>query len=106
MITFIAHFTVPAENTEAFEELLSYVAARSNAEPGVIYYDFARSVDEPDTYSVVEVYLNQDAVDSHGQSAWVTESVPKFLNLIEGTPQIKQYVGRGPELSESATAPR
>ena len=92
MITFIAHFTVPPANASAFEELLTYVSTLSNTEPGVVYYGFARSVDEADTYSVVEVYRDQKAVDSHGRSSWVTESVPTFLGLIEGDPQIKQYV--------------
>ncbi|OBK71236.1 putative quinol monooxygenase [Mycobacterium sp. 1274761.0] len=92
MITFIAHFTVPPENASAFQKLLTYVAAQSNSEPGVVYYGFAKSVDAADVYSVVEVYRDQDAVASHGQTEWVTESVPKFLTLIEGMPEIKQYV--------------
>jgi quinol monooxygenase YgiN len=92
MITFIAHFTVSPENTAAFEELLTHVVSMSNTEPGVVYYGFARSVDDPDTYSVVEVYRDQEAVTAHGQTTWVTDSVPKFLGLINGRPQIKQYV--------------
>jgi quinol monooxygenase YgiN len=92
MITFIALFRVPPENAAAFEELLTYVVTMSNTEPGVVFYGFARSVDAADTYSVVEVYQDQDAVASHGQSDWVTESVPKFLDLIEGMPDIRQYV--------------
>ena len=95
MITFIAHFTVPSSNTTAFEELLTYVVTMSNSEPGVVYYGFARSVDDAETYSVVEVYRDQTAVDSHGQTEWVVGSVPKFLNLIDGIPDIKQYVGAG-----------
>ncbi|OBB00946.1 hypothetical protein A5662_14155 [Mycobacteriaceae bacterium 1482268.1] len=95
MITFIAHFTVPPANASAFEELLTYVAAKSNSEPGVVYYGFARSVDADDIYSVVEVYRDQDAVASHGQTDWVTESVPQFLTLIDGMPDIKQYVSPG-----------
>ena len=62
MITFIAFFRVPPENAAAFEELLRYVVTMSNTEPGVVYYGFARSVDAADTYSVVEVYQDQDAV--------------------------------------------
>ena len=92
MITFIALFRVPPKNVAAFEELLTYVVTMSNTEPGVVYYGFARSVDAADTYSVVEVYQDQDAVASHGQADWVTGSVPKFLDLIEGMPDIRQYV--------------
>lgn len=92
MITFLAHFKVAPENAAAFEQLLNHVVAMSNTEPGVVYYGLARSVEEADTYSVVEVYRDQDAVAAHGQTKWVIDSVPKFLELIDGMPQIKQYV--------------
>jgi quinol monooxygenase YgiN len=95
MITFIAHFTVPPPNAAAFEELLTYVATMSNTEPGVVYYGFAKSVDAADTYSVVEVYRDQDAVAAHGRTEWVNDSVARFLGLIGGMPQIKQYVSPG-----------
>ena len=97
MITFIAHLHVPPANAQAFEELMTHVAAMSNDEPGVVYYAFAKSVDEADTYVVVEVYRDQAACTSHGETAWVTESVPKSLQLIEGMPQLAQYVGPGAE---------
>lgn len=93
MITFIAHLRVPPENTEAFEELMTHVATMTNEhEPGVVHYAFAKSVDEADTYVVVEVYRDHDAVASHGDTDWVRESVPKSLALIDGLPELKQYV--------------
>jgi quinol monooxygenase YgiN len=95
MITFIAHFKVPQANASTFEELLTHVATMSNDEPGVVYYGFGRSVEDADTYSVVEVYRDEDAVAAHGQAVWVTASVPKFLALIDGSPEIKQYTGSG-----------
>jgi quinol monooxygenase YgiN len=95
MITFIAHFTVAAENAAAFEGLLDHVVAMSNTEPGVVYYGMAQSVVDPTTYSVVEVYRDQEAVAAHGQTAWLAESVPQFLTLIDGLPDIRQYVSPG-----------
>jgi quinol monooxygenase YgiN len=95
MITFIAHFTVAPEKSAAFEELLNHVVAMSNTEPGVVYYGLARSVEDANTYSVVEIYRDQDAVAAHGQTPWVAESIPKFLGLIDGMPQIRQYVTPG-----------
>ena len=78
MITFIAHLQVPPENAWAFEELMTYVAAMTNEhEPGVAYYAFAKSVDEADTYVVVEVYRDQAAHAAHMETEWVRESVPK-----------------------------
>jgi len=34
-------------------------------------------------------------VAAHGRTDWVNDSVPRFLGLIEGMPQIKQYVSPG-----------
>jgi quinol monooxygenase YgiN len=95
MITFIAHFTVAPEHAAAFEELLDHVVTMSNTEPGVVYYGMAQSVDDAARYSVVEVYRDHEAVAAHGQTAWLAESVPQFLSLIDGLPDIRQYVGRG-----------
>jgi quinol monooxygenase YgiN len=95
MITFIAHFTVAPENATAFEKLLNHVVEMSNTEAGVIHYGMSQSVEDPTTYAVVEVYRDQDAVAAHGQTPWLAESVPKFLGLIEGMPQIRQYVTPG-----------
>jgi quinol monooxygenase YgiN len=95
MITFIAHFTVASENAAAFEKLLDHVVTMSNTEAGVIHYGMSQSVEDPTTYAVVEVYRDQEAVAAHGQTAWLTESIPQFLTLIDGVPDIRQYVRPG-----------
>jgi quinol monooxygenase YgiN len=95
MITFIAHFTVASENAAAFEELLNHVVKMSNTEAGVVHYGMSQSVEDPATYAVVEVYRDQEAVAAHGQAAWLAESIPQFLSLIDGVPDIRQYVSPG-----------
>jgi len=96
MITFIAHLRVPPENAAAFENLMDYVCMKvAENEPGVAYYAYAKSVDEPDTYVVTEVYRDAEAQAAHMQAPWVTESLPKSAALIAGSPDIKQYVSPG-----------
>ncbi|SPM36058.1 Quinol monooxygenase YgiN, partial [Mycobacterium rhizamassiliense] len=98
VITFIANLRVPAENAPAFEDLMAHVTAMTLAnEPGVAYYAFAKSVEDPAAYVVVEVYRDQAACTAHGETAWVQESIPKYLSLIEGMPQLVQYVSPGQE---------
>jgi quinol monooxygenase YgiN len=98
LITFIVHLQVPPDNAEAFEELMTYVAAMSNEhEPGVVYYAFAKSVEDADTYVTLEVYQDQAAVAAHGNTEWLRESVPKSLRLVKGMPRIVQYVSPGSE---------
>jgi quinol monooxygenase YgiN len=98
MISFLVHLRVRPQNAAALEALLADVAAKSFAqEPGVLYYAFARSVDEPDTYVVMEVYRDAAAQAAHMATAWVRDSLPQSARLIEGAPQIRQYVSPGAE---------
>ena len=98
MITFIAHVRVKRANAAAFESLMSYVAAKTNEhEPGVAYYEFAKSVEDPESYVVIEVYRDALAQKEHMQAEWVRESLPKAVRLMEGQPDIRQYVSEGAE---------
>jgi quinol monooxygenase YgiN len=98
MITFIAHLRVSPENSSAFEAMMSHVVAMTHEhEPGVVYYEFAKSVDDPDTYVVIEVYKNVEVHAAHMAAAWVRESLPVSARLIQGKPHIRQYVSAGSE---------
>lgn len=93
MITFIAHLRVKPENAEAFTALMAEVVRLTHEhEPGVVYYEFAASADEPDTFVVVEVYRDAQVHAAHMATRWVKESLPKTAALIEGRPHIRQYV--------------
>ena len=98
MITFIARIRVKPECAEAYEELMERVVEMTHAnEPGIPYYEYARSVDEPNTYVVVEVYADVAAQAAHMASPWVTESLPNAMQMMDGHPDIRQYVTPGAE---------
>jgi quinol monooxygenase YgiN len=98
MITFIAHLKVRPENAPVFEALMVHVRDMTRQyEPGVAYYDFGKSVDEPDTYVVIEVYRDASAHTAHMKTDWVTESIPQSCRLVEGKFDIKQYISPGAE---------
>jgi quinol monooxygenase YgiN len=98
MITFIAHLKVRPENGPAFEALMTRVRDMTREhEPGVAYYDFGKSVEEPDTYVVIEIYRDAGAHAAHMETHWVTESIPQSRRLVEGKFNIKQYVSPGVE---------
>jgi quinol monooxygenase YgiN len=92
----IAHLRVRPENAAAFVALMDHVVAMTRAhEPGVVHYDLAKSVEEADTYVVVEVYRDAEVHAAHMASPWVVDALPKSARLIEGRPHIRQYVGGG-----------
>lgn len=98
MITMVARMRVPPERAAAYEELMTYVADMTlKNEPGVRYYGWARSASEPDIYVVVEVYDDEKVHAAHMASEWVTKSIPVSAGLIEGKPEIRQYVSPGQE---------
>lgn len=98
MITFIAHVPVSAKNGPAFEEIMRYVSAKVREyEPDVLYYAFAKSVNVPNTYVVIEVYRDRAAQAAHMQTEWVKASIPKTIPLYEGKIDIKEYVSPGAE---------
>jgi quinol monooxygenase YgiN len=97
MITFITHVRVSPGNAAEFEAVITDMCdnVREN-EPGVVYYRFAKSVDDPDTYVVIEVYRDGAALGAHAETEYLKASVPKTSRLIEGGKyDIKQYVSDG-----------
>jgi quinol monooxygenase YgiN len=98
MITFITHLKVRPENEPALKALMTQVRdVTRQREPGVAYYDFGKSVDEPDTYVVIEVYRDAAAHAAHMTSDWVSEAIPQSRRLVEGKFNIRQYVSSGVE---------
>ena len=94
MITFITHMRVRPENVAAFETVIADMCAKVlENEPGVVYYGFARSVDDPDTYVVIEIYRDEAALLAHGETDYLKASVSATSRLIEGENyDIHQYV--------------
>jgi quinol monooxygenase YgiN len=83
---------------------MASVAAQTHAhEPGVAWYEFSKSVADPQLYVVVEVYRDPAAHAAHMASAWVTESLPKAARLMQGKPEIRQYVSPGAEPVRTAS---
>jgi quinol monooxygenase YgiN len=87
---------VKPQHATAFEALMAHVVEMARKhERGVRYYECSKGVDEPGTYVVVEVYEDQQAHALHMASTWVKESLPHSMRLLDGKPDIKQYVSSG-----------
>ena len=96
MITFIVHLRVKPENAAELEALLTSVCDMvREREPGVLYYAFAKSTDDPETYVVVEVYRDAVVHAAHMAATWLQQPMIKAASLTEGRPEIRQYVGSG-----------
>lgn len=75
-----------AELERAFGELTAQVRAN---EPGNIAYQLCRSRTEPNTYKVLELYRDEDALKAHGASEHFKAAGPALGAVLAGRPEIE-----------------
>lgn len=75
-----------AELERAFGELTAQVRAN---EPGNLAYQLCRSRTEPNTYKVLELYRDEDALKTHGASEHFKAAGPALGAVLAGRPEIE-----------------
>ena len=75
-----------AEFEAAFKELAA--AVRKN-EPGNLLYQLTKSRTEPNTYKVMELYKDQEALTAHGASEHFREIGRKMGPAMAGRPEVE-----------------
>jgi quinol monooxygenase YgiN len=81
-----------AEFEAFFGELAKQVRAN---EAGNIAYQLTKSRTDPQTYKVLELYTDQDAISAHGQTDYFKAAGPKFGAVLAGRPEIEYLDGVG-----------
>jgi quinol monooxygenase YgiN len=75
-----------ADFEAVFRDLSKQV--RSN-EPGNLAYQLTRSRSDPNTYKVLELYKDQDALTHHGGTEYFKAAGPKLGACLAGRPEIE-----------------
>jgi quinol monooxygenase YgiN len=77
----VARFKVQCrpEHTEEMGAAIAAVEAPSREIPGVVHFDAARSLTDPDTFVVIEVFEDRHALERQNAQG----EVAKVLTLIE-----------------------
>jgi quinol monooxygenase YgiN len=77
----VARFKVQCrpERTEEMCAAIAAVEAPSREIPGVVHFDAARSLTDPDTFVVIEVFQDRQALERQNAQG----EVAKVLSLIE-----------------------
>ena len=78
------------ELESVFKELAALVRAK---EPGNVVYQLTKSRADANTYKVLELYTDQDAVTAHGGSAHFREHSPRMGPCLAGRPDIELLDG-------------
>jgi quinol monooxygenase YgiN len=60
----------------------------TRAEPGNLFFEWSRSVDDPDVYVLVEAFADSDAGGQHVRSEHFAKAVSWMPDYVASTPQI------------------
>jgi len=77
-----------------FEALFSEHSRQVRAgEPGNLAYQLTKSRTEPNTYKVLEVYKDQEALNLHRDAEHIRAARPKLGPMLAGPPEVEYLDG-------------
>jgi quinol monooxygenase YgiN len=90
MIGVVAVLKVQEGKGSDFEAVFLELAAKVRAnEPGNVFYQLTKSRTEADTYKVLELYKDQDALAAHGGSDHFKDLGRKMGAFLAGRPDVE-----------------
>lgn len=90
MIAVVATLKIQDGKNEEFEAVFRDLSQQVRAnEPGNVLYQLTRT-SEPNTYKVLELYKDGDALAAHGQADHFKAAGPKLGAVLAGRPEIER----------------
>ncbi len=88
MIFITAKFRVRPEDADRWPEIVWPFTQATRSEPGCLWFDWSRSVEDPTEYVLVEAFRDDDAGASHVQSAHFAAARQELPPHLLETPRI------------------
>ncbi len=88
MILIVVKFPVRPERAGEWESVAADYARAVNAEEGSLFFEWSRSLEEPDTFVCVEGFRNSDAGAAHVGTDAFKKFVDVAPDLVAAQPQI------------------
>ena len=88
MIYISVKFAIRPEKADAFMEAAADYTAATRQEPGNVFFEWSRSLDEPDTFVLLEGFRDAEAGDAHVAGAHVQDFFSWAPDWVTTTPQI------------------
>lgn len=88
MIFITAKFSILPEHADAWPEISGEFTRATRAEPGCLWFDWSRSLDDPTEYVLVEAFRDNDAGAAHVQSAHFKAAQQTLPSHLAKTPRI------------------
>ncbi|KOV82907.1 putative quinol monooxygenase [Nocardia sp. NRRL S-836] len=109
MIFITAKFQVLPEHADAWPEISRAFTEATRAEPGCLWFDWSRSLDDPNEYVLVEAFRDGDAGAAHVRSEHFRNAQEELPPHLAETPRIVNAVLEQDDwsrLGEMEVAPR
>jgi quinol monooxygenase YgiN len=106
VIFIVVKFKVKNEHADNFPELVREFTEATRAEPGNLWFDWSRSVEDPNEYVLVEAFKD-DAAEAHVKSEHFKKAMQEQPQYLQETPRIisRQIEGQGwDEMGEMSVA--
>lgn len=88
MIFITAKFLVRTEDADRWPEIAAAFTAATRAEPGCLWFDWSRSLDNPAEYVLVEAFRDGAAGTAHVNSAHFKQAQRDLPPHLAATPKI------------------
>ncbi|TGZ18149.1 antibiotic biosynthesis monooxygenase [Streptomyces sp. S816] len=87
MIFIVVKFPVKPEHTEAWPQHVEAFTRATRAEPGNLWFEWSRSLEDPDTYVLVEAFRDGTG-EAHVHSDHFRAGLEAMRPLLRRTPDI------------------
>ena len=91
MIFITAKFLVRPEHADAWPEISREFTEATRSEPGCLWFDWSRSLDDPNEYVLVEAFRDDEAGGAHVQSAHFQKATSELPSYLQQTPRIVNF---------------
>ena len=88
MIFITAKFRIRAEDAERWPQIAGPFTEATRAEPGCLWFEWSRSLDNPHEYVLVEAFRDGDAGAAHVGSAHFKQAQQDLPAHLAATPKI------------------
>ena len=88
MIFICVKWKVRAEHADTWLDIVQEFTDATRSEPGNLFFDWSRSVDDPAGYVLVEAFADSDAGAAHVRSDHFKAAVEKLAAYVAGKPEI------------------
>jgi quinol monooxygenase YgiN len=91
LIFITAKFRVRPEHADAWPEISREFTEATRGEPGCLWFDWSRSVEDPTEYVLVEAFRDDEAGGAHVQSPHFQKATSELPAYLQETPRIVNF---------------